>query len=269
MRQENTQIPFDVSGFKCLTYDCFEPKKAINNIYNFVVSGLNEDTTIDSLVFETFPEMEVHIPNILSSISMKGRQKEVLPWEEWWSRLQDLAVLLKEPFVNGRLSPQAILGISNGGLAVADYIGRQVFRGVPVLSLWANRWLEDKSEIDPSCYFFDNEYNVSKMQILKKKLPKDNSKMTIILIDDLVYTSQTITQAEAFIKKHLDPNVEILFTPLYCRNIDYLQSITYMLPFRFKLKDGSKLKTNEKDFYKSVTTIRTRLPYDKDIGGEL
>jgi len=93
--------------------------------------------------------------------------------------------------------------------------------------------------------------------------------MTIILIDDLVYTSQTITQAEAFIKAQLGSELKLLFTPLYCRNTDYLQSIAYMLPHRFKLNDGSSLKISEEEFYKSVTTEKTRLPYDKDIGGEL
>lgn len=268
MRQADTEIPFDISGYKCLVYDCFEPTPAINDIFNFIVSGLNEKGSIDSLVFETFPEMEVHIPKILSSVRKKEKGQEILLWDEWWIRLQELAKLLKEPFVNGRLFPQAILGISNGGLAVADFLGRQVFRGVPILALWANRWLEDKSAVDPSCYFFDNEYNIAKMQILKKKLPKGDQKMTIVLVDDLVYTSQTITQAEAFIKKELGKDLDILFTPLYCRNIDYLHSISYMLPYRFKLKDGSSLKISETDFYKSVTTEKTRLPYDKDIGGE-
>lgn len=176
MRQANTDIPFDVSGYKCLVYDCFQPTPAINDVYNFVVSGLIEEDTIDSLVFETFPEMKVNIPKILSSGRKKDKGKEVLHWDEWWSRLQNLAELLKEPFVNGRLSPQAILGISNGGLSVADFLGRQVFRGVPILALWANRWLDDKSTVDPSCYFFDNEYNIAKMQILKKKIAERRSK---------------------------------------------------------------------------------------------
>lgn len=276
MRQAKTEIPFDISGYKCLVYDCFKPTAAIEDVYNFVVSGLTEEETIDSLVFETFPEMEVNIPGILSSVRKKDKGKEILHWDEWWARLQELAGLLKEPFVNGRLSPQAIMGISNGGLAVADFLGRQVFRGVPILALWANRWLEDTSNVDSSCYFFDNEYNIAKMNILKKKMPKlpknrtpkRDQRMTIMLIDDLVYTSQTITQAEAFIKTQLGPETNLLFTPLYCRNTDYLQSISHMLPYQFELKDGSTLKISKEEFFRSVTTTKTRLPYDKDIGGE-
>ena len=42
-----------------------------------------------------------------------------------------------------------------------------------------------------------------------------------------------------------------------------------MLPYQFKLNDGSSLNLSEEDFYRSVTTEKTRLPYDKDIGGEL
>jgi len=111
------------------TYDCLIPKKAILELSEYIVSGLGETSNSDSLVFETFPKMEVHIPNILTSFR-KSVSYNILPWEDWWKRILELKTLLKEPFRNGRFGPAAVFGISNGGLVVADFLGREVFSRV-------------------------------------------------------------------------------------------------------------------------------------------
>ena len=264
LKQENTQIPFDIRGYKCITYDCFKPSRAINDIYDFLVTGTNEKASIDSMVFETFPNMHVEIPGIVVS-SRGDHSSQILPWDEWWERVKSLASLLKEPFENGRLVPAALCGISNGGLIVADLLGRLVFKQVPILSLWANRWLSDKSDVETSCYFFDNELNKSTVQVLKKMYSRGNSKMTILLTDDLVFTSQTIAQAEYFLRRELKDKVEILFTPLYCRDTDYLQAVEHMLPFNFN--GGKMFNMSKQRYFKRVSTYRTRFPYEKDIKG--
>ena len=32
MRQENTIIPFDIQGYRCMTYDCFKPESGIDDL---------------------------------------------------------------------------------------------------------------------------------------------------------------------------------------------------------------------------------------------
>jgi hypothetical protein len=158
LKQVETPIPFDIQGYRCLTYDCFKPEPAITELCDFLLSGYKESSAIDSLVFETFSHMEVHIPGILSSYK-KSTHLNVLSWDDWWKRVLEIASLLKEPFDNGRFVPTAILGISNGGIVLADFLGREVFKGTPILSLWANRWLDAtaKSKVEQTCYYFDNK----------------------------------------------------------------------------------------------------------------
>jgi hypothetical protein len=67
IKQVNTVIPFDIIGYKCIPYDCFDPDSAISAITEFLINGRREGRYIDSLVFETFPDMRVedtcHGPN--------------------------------------------------------------------------------------------------------------------------------------------------------------------------------------------------------------
>ncbi|MDY6789866.1 MAG: hypothetical protein SWH54_01240 [Thermodesulfobacteriota bacterium] len=266
MRQENTEIPFDIQGFRCLSYDCLNPKRAIAELSEYLISGIGDTTNSDSLVFETFPKMEVHIPNILSSFR-KSASFNILPWDDWWKRIVELQTLLKEPFRNGRFGPAAVFGISNGGLVVADFLGREVFSRVPILSLWANRWLDakQKAKKDQSCYYFDNDYNKATLQPLKALYGDKDESFSVLLVDDLVYTSNTISQASVFMKKELGENCNILFTPMFCRNTEYLHSIKEMLPFGFE--NGEIFNVTKEAYFKQVQSTRKSFPYMKDLGG--
>jgi hypoxanthine phosphoribosyltransferase len=266
MRQERTEIPFDIQGYRCLSYDCLKPNRAILELSEYLVAGLNDSANNDSLVFETFPEMEVHIPNVLTSYR-KTTSLSILPWDDWWKRILELKKLLKEPFDNGRFGPAAIFGISNGGLVVADFLGREVFSRVPILSLWANRWLDAtaKAGKDQSCYYFDNEYNKATLQPLKALYSENQNSFSVLLIDDLVYTSNTISQASIYMKKELGENCKILFTPMFCRNTEYLNSIKEILPFDFE--NGSIFNISKDDYFKQVQSPRKSFPYMKDLGG--
>jgi len=265
LRQSGTEIPFDIRGYKCLTYDSFDPEPAIAAIREFLISGIREAKSVDSLVFETFPDMQVHIPGVVTSIGESPGQSDVLPWDEWWLRVQNLAELLRDPFDNGRFVPSVVLGISNGGLLVADLLGREVFKGVPILSLWANRWQADQPNVDPSCYYFDNEFNRTLLRTIRDASTEGKGMPTVLLVDDLVFTSGTIVQARAFIRRELGSDVPILFTPLFCRDTDYLDAITEMLPFAYG--DGETFDISQKEFYEHLTATRTRFPYKKVIGG--
>lgn len=263
LRQENTNIPFDIAGFRCITYDCFDPERAIDAIADFLLSSINDISVIDSLVFETFPNMEVHIPGVVTS-TRESFGLLPLTWDEWWFKVLDLARLLKDPYDNGRFVPSVILGISNGGLMIADLLGREVFKGVPIVSLWANRWLTDKNEVDQSCYYFDNEFNKCIIQTVKNYATKLNGVITVLLVDDLVFTSSTISQATFFLKKELKCNFDVLFAPLYCRDTDYLQTIEDILPFSYK--NGSIFSISREQYYERLRTQHASFPYRKSLG---
>ncbi len=266
MTQNSKEVPFDIQGYRCLSYDCLKQKRAISELSEYLLSGLNDTTSSDSLVFETFPEMEVHIPDILTSIR-KSASSGILSWDDWWKRILELKDLLKEPFKNGRFGPAAVIGISNGGLVVADFLGREVFSRVPILSLWANRWLDAKAKAskDQSCYYFDNDYNRATLQPLKVLYGDKNDNFSVLLVDDLVYTSSTIGQASFFMKKELGENCKILFTPMFCRNTEYLSSIKEMLPYMFG--NGEIFNVTKEQYLKRVQSPRKSFPYKKDLGG--
>jgi len=266
MRQEKTEIPFDIQGYRCLSYESLKPDRAIAELSDYLISGLDSLSNNDSLVFETFQDMNVYIPNILTSYR-KSSSVNILSWDDWWKRILELKKLLKEPFDNGRFSPAAIFGISNGGLVVADFLGREVFSRVPVLSLWANRWLDAKTKADKdqSCYYFDNDYNKAALQPLKALYDQKKDSFSVLLVDDLVYTSNTINQASIYLKKELGEHCKILFTPMYCRKTEYLNSIKEMLPVDFE--NGGMFNISKDEYYKQVQSPQNKsFPYMKDLG---
>ncbi|MFO7734018.1 MAG: hypothetical protein R6X21_10270 [Candidatus Aminicenantes bacterium] len=167
IKQAKTEIPFDISGFKCISYDCYEPDDAILSIADFLINGRTGTRYIDSLVFEVFPEMRVEIPGLLDSCGEKRSGAGHLSWIEWWEKVIELSNLLRDAYDNGRFVPHAVLGISNGGLMLADLLVREVFKGKPVLSLWADRHRTDKKELDRACYYFDNSFNIATIKTIK------------------------------------------------------------------------------------------------------
>lgn len=262
LKQEATVIPFDIQGYKCITYHCFQPDSAIESIVEYLTASLEDEFGgVDSLVFETFPNMQVNIPGILRSAPGPLSSHNVMPWEEWWERIKEMSKILSESFLNLRFVPTAVLGISNGGLLVADALGREVYRHVPILSLWADRW-RNPGDGGTSCYIFDNDFNKATVQHIKKYA--GDKKITLLLVDDIVATSTTIFQATTFLKKELGGNLEILFTPMYCSHPDLLDSIgNELLPIGYR---KGLLGIAREDYHYRLASKWPYLPYEKPIG---
>jgi hypothetical protein len=100
---------------------------------------------------------------------------------------------------------------------------------------------------------------------LKEMLGDKANAFSILLTDDIVFTSNTIIQASTFIKKELG-NCKILFTPMYCRNVDYLNSIYDTLPFGFD--NGQIFNISKEDYLSQLKTTKGSLPYKKGLGSE-
>ena len=67
-----------------------------------------------------------------------------------------------------------------------------------------------------------------------------------------------------FLKEQLGDSVEILFTPMYCRDPDRLKTIAEVLPMGFR--HGGVFGVSEGEYYKRLYTSRSYLPYEKAIG---
>ena len=266
LRQDETQIPFDISGYKCISYDCYFPDAAVQTIYEFLDSGLTEVGGVDSLVFETYPEMQIYIPGVLREIRDSTSNINTMDWDEWWTRVRQMGETLAESCKSGRFVPSVIMGISNGGLLLADIIGRTIYNGTPVVSLWADRTaqptLEDENMI---CYFFDNCTNQATLQVLETQT--DKNKLNILLVDDIVATGKTVRQAINFIRKSLRKNYDLVFTPLFCIDTNTLEKFKDILPISEKYSASFNL-ASEKEYYKRLTTPRHKLPYEKPMSSE-
>lgn len=257
LKQKDTQIPFDIFSYKCIEYHCYKPEKAITELVDYLNAGLSDNMTTDSPVFETFPNLQVEIPGYISS--KPGNYTQALnasagmPWDEWWKRIKDMINTLKHAVQDGRVQVDAVLGISNGGLMVADILGREAITHVPIVSLWADR--RDKSN------FFDNSINRAVLGQLKDS--SSTQPLKLLLVDDIVYTSNTVKQAKEFIYDALGKNTEIIFTPLYCHDLSSLVDIQDILPSNYR--GGRAFDIPKEEYYARLTTRRPSLPYGKKL----
>ncbi|MDP2981900.1 MAG: phosphoribosyltransferase [Candidatus Latescibacter sp.] len=255
LKQAGTVIPFDITNYRCVEYSPFfnGPEKAIDDIVdtiNLVISQRPRPT--DSLVFDVFPQMLVEIPGIIKEREEEVTSSKAMAWSEYWERLQHIVSKLRDNVQDGRFVPDVILGISNGGLMYADLLGRELFRGIPILSLWADRLNRENK-------YFDNPINESIVKGIESCSPTAKEKIEILLVDDIVASGTTLRQAVLYISTKLS-NSNVYFLPLFSRNEKYFDlirdNIVWLSPvFHFKEEDVMTMHTVEKNL----------LPYGKEI----
>lgn len=262
--QHGTTPPFDVNHYRTIFYRVVEPENAIHQIAKAITEGYLNERKSDSLVYDTFSEINVRIPDYCeSSCNEKFSKKNAMLWSEYWNRIEEICALLEEPTANGQFTPDAIIGISNGGLVVADLIGRSLFRGKPILSLWANRFLRPhQGEVNDSYWFFDNEYNDAIVEVIKKKVQNRNA--LILLLDDHLGTGTTVRQAESYLKTKFDNQIDMLFIPMFSNRPEYIDVVEELFPYKF---DGGKvfIKITRESFLESLSTKASTFPYIKEI----
>ncbi len=260
--QNGTISPFDVNHYRTIFYRVVEPEPVKKQISKAIIEGYINDQKSDSLVFETFSQIYVRIPEFCESTSDTSSSKlNAMSWFEYWNKIEKILALLEDPTINGQFIPDAIMGISNGGLIAADLIGRALFRGKPILSLWANRFSRQHENVNDSFWFFDNDYNNAIINIIKNKIRDRN--VVILLIDDHLGTGTTARQAEIYLKTKFDNSVDILFIPLFSNRPEYIAVVEELFPYNYN--DGKTFRITKDDFLKSLCTKASTFPYLKEI----
>jgi hypoxanthine phosphoribosyltransferase len=201
------------------------------------------------------------LPGLLPS-AKQAEAPNIISWDEWWKRLLQLVKLLREPYKDGRFIPDAVFGISGGGLMIAEILGQEVYKGVPVFPLWADRWRINHYIIDPKCHYFDNVINKSLIHTFKQRYHYIEQ-MKILLVEDVVYTAVTIQQAEIFLKREIGEECNIMLIPLCLREVDYFDKIEHMLPYQFN--NGRSINITKNEFFELTHTLKDRFEYKKII----
>jgi len=146
LRQFGTTLPFDINDYRCVDYSPLYkgPSKAVVDISETIQAALAQyPHGTDSLVFSVLSDLYVRLPGVIEAEDDDLPSPSAMPWAAYWDRLREVVARLHDVFQDGVFVPSVILGISNGGLIYADLLGRLLFKGIPILSLWANRLSRD------------------------------------------------------------------------------------------------------------------------------
>jgi hypoxanthine phosphoribosyltransferase len=255
LRQEGNEIPFDITNYRCITYQCFKRRNSINEIADYLESGYSKNIS-DSLVYEVFPDIELMIPKITKSRQIL--EKSQISWVEWWEQINFYIKKLKVPYDGGHLSPDFILGLSNGGAIIAELLGKGLLFQKPILMFWLDRW----SELEPSKYC-DNKINNGIINGIKERF-NQKEKLTIFITDDIVNSGASFYGTHTYLTKSLsDFKCKILFIPLFAKNESYLKKLEDFLIIG---DDYSKYFNIDKEtYFKKILTDKQTFPYDKPI----
>lgn len=260
LRQEVAEIPFDISNFKVISYDKFKPEDASIKIAEYIVNSQN-NINIDSPVFDAIEKLEVYGEGIKSTNLLTNESSITMRWSEIMERINSLN-FYDEHYASGAFPPDALIGITNGGLIMAEIISRKYFRKVPLIALWADRWSAQGLK-EASSNYFTNAFARAAILPLKEML-KEKKYLTLLVIDDNVASGTTCQYAVRFLREELGQDTQIIFHPLVCKVPDYLSAIEEVLPYSFR---NNLFKLDREKFLKQIVTEKARFPYDKDIRG--
>ncbi len=266
MAQVGSQIPFDIKVYRCIEYHHFKPSEARKQIAEAIQQGLSDDTLSDSIVFDVLPKMLVSIPGVAESYGSKSLiRRDTMTWEEYLRRIEETCTYLDAAVQNYRFLPDAVIGITNGGLIAADLIGKRVFSGrdIPVLSLWAQR---HEGGGEKAFWYFSNDFNDATMvgiKSAKEKQVKVND-ITLLVIDDHMGTGSTAIQVVTYLKDRLGERTQIIYIPIVSRRLDNISVVEDYLPYKYRDKEGRPVfGITKEQFISQLNTDVYYFPYLK------
>ena len=260
LRQGNAEIPFDIGNFKVISYEKFMPEVGAALIAEYM-NNCQTNPVVDSPVFDAIPKLEVYGQGIKTYDAIAKESFVMMSWGEIMERLNSLN-FYEEHFNSGTFTPDAIIGISNGGLIMAEIISRKYFKKVPLIALWADRWSSHGLK-DASSHYFTNEFARNAIEPLRKML-EEKKYLTLLLIDDNVASGTTCQFAVRFLRDELGQDTRIVFQPMVCKSPEYLSAIEEVMPYSF---NNNLFKLDRETLLKRIITDKVRFPYDKDIRG--
>ncbi len=270
LAQTDTQIPFDVHGYRYIEYNKYRPEEARKRLAHFICEGLSPAVTSDSVVFDVIPSMTVTIPGVASSFGTEaGSPHEVMSWEDYMSRVESHCTYLEDALHEYRFFPDALIGITNGGLVAADLIGKRIFAGrdTPVLSLWAVR---HKQASNSAYWYFDNAYNRAMMASIQQATAEriaetkeaNPQPSTIMIVDDHIGTGSTAVQAVQFIRECLGSDAIVVYLPIVSRRQDNISVMDDCFPYAIMTPGNQKVFSVTRDeFLRLIDTDAQFFPY--------
>ena len=247
VRQKDSYIPFDITSYRCIEYNSkfFGVQEAINQIKETLISII-EKRQIDSLVYDTFPHMAI---NLFDKTQLPGVHDEnIMPWNYFWGKFISYLEILKK----SKYQPDYIIGISNGGMFLADTVSRLLYTKTPIISLWANRKHTTKD-------YFNNPVNEALIKVVSGNKKES---IELLIFDDIVSTGITWVKMKEFFKENLS-NYSITFIPLFSRNARHLETVIGDTIWEKEIfKDFLPEGVNFEEF---CHTDYAHLPYEKEI----
>ena len=264
MSQKTSTIPFDISDHRVLYYhplDVDESKKNLEDVLRKCQEGTYGD---DSIVQDVLGKYELRFTD---------HARDVMPWDFYFKAIETLASSLLEH--KDTYFPHAVIGISNGGMIVADFLHRsKVFVQnnctciCPFVSLWADR--------DHTGNYFTCESNKAILDGLIRDIKSSGRavkgqdgrmRISLLLVDDNVSNGDTAKQANIFIKnqgffRDEELQIDVHFAPLFWNRPDALGKIKDMIlwarqPFNF----------SDEEIMREHLVLQYRyFPYEKQIG---
>jgi hypoxanthine phosphoribosyltransferase len=267
LTQDRTQIPFNVQQFRVVEYD---PKydgidTAIAKLSDAVKSTLETlaeraSSNTDSLIFQALPQLKVAGPGLTEEAPSQSTN---ITWEEYWDRTTHIENELGQLRATGAYSPDVILGISNGGLFLADTCLRLVYgNNIPIICLWAQRSKEKYFSNPINDAVIDNKVFDQLRMTLDS--PEDRP-LKLLVMDDIVGTQRTFTQLVDYFQERLGSErvaneIELRFVFLFTpreENLSKLQG--------YRLSADTEIAKKYRRMDLESITDRSQLPYRKNI----
>jgi hypoxanthine phosphoribosyltransferase len=252
LRQKTTAIPFDIGNYRVLDYTPFKFEEARNSLEEIIRRSIGDKSGNDSSVVDVLGDYDI-------VFKAKTSQDRML-WEYYFKTIERISRILKaaheEKDPQKKYSPDAIIGISNGGMIFADYLHRSSIykpEECQFVSLWANR--------DRPGRYFTYKSNELLLEGLIKDTNKAPSDVRLLLVDDNVSGGDTSKLAIQFIKNYSN-DIHVRFLPMFFNREDILPRIYDHLlwshhAFRYPERDITNLHFVNYRYF----------PYDKSISG--
>lgn len=219
--QENSKrVPFDIKDYRYIEYHPFKLEDAKKSLISFLTKSKDNKDNIDSPVYDSIKNLNVNYPT--------ERDNNVMSWNLFQEKITKYTKVLEDSLNNEEykknIFPDAIIGLSNGGMLVSDLITIK-FPQVPVYSVW-NKRIDDDNNKKKGDYF-KNNHSLHQINSFIKTFKDENLK-NILIVDDEVLDGNTFRELFKIIKDEIN-GINVLFLPLFTRstklNLDSLEGL--------------------------------------------